>query len=281
MRATLLAAALLAAAIPGCSDGTNATSDGTPATKDGAQLEGAKADLKKIQTEILVLPGNVGAGTATDLLTAQDADAIAGDCPAVHSAAPVVRARSEISCGDKKWTPVFIYGTTPAWLEVRQWRGLAEGAMFTDADVRGGARVCVIGRTIKHELFNDRSPIGREIRVKGVAFKVVGVLSARGANAMGLDLDDLVVAPWTTIKTCLSPQGNGAFYPLPQPLPQRFTPIDQILARARSEEEIPTAVRQITDLLRRRHHIKAGEPDDFNVRDWAEMAKALGTFPKR
>jgi hypothetical protein len=267
MRATLLAASLLAT-LTGCSGGA-------PAPKASSPLEAAKADLKKVQTEILVQPGKV-------TLTAQDADAIAGQCPAVHSAAPVVRTRSEIRCGDKKWTPTFIYGTTPAWLEVRQWQDLAGGAMFTDAEVRDGARVCVIGQTIKHELFNDRAPVGQEIRMNEVAFKVVGVLSARGANAMGLELDDLVLVPWTTLKTRSSPLGNAAGYPQPQPFtPKPFTPIDQILARARTEEEIPIAVGQITDLLRQRHHIKVGDPDDFDVRDWTEMAKALGTLQKR
>jgi hypothetical protein len=270
MRATLLAAALLAAALSGCSDGATATNA-------SAQLEGAKADLKKVQTEILVQPGSVGSGFDKKTLTAEDANAIAGQCPAIHSAVPVVRARSEISCGNNKWTPIFIYGTTPAWLEVRQWQDLAAGGMFSDAEVRSGARVCVIGQTIEHELFNARSPIGQAIRMNEEAFRVVGVLSARGANAMGLDLDDLVLVPWTAMKPRSSPLG----YPAGDLQPQPFTPIDQILARARTEEEIPIAVRQITDLLRQRHHLEAGDPDDFNIRDWTEMSKALGTFPKR
>ena len=180
-------------------------------------------------------------------------------------------------------------------------------------------RVCLVGQTIKHELFDDQSPLGREIRLQNVSFKVVGVLSARGANMMGLDQDDIVLAPWTTIKQRVSSStlasvnqssataaaGANAsasaamqvntlnltfpglytpIYPTVDPLraadyPQqtRFTNIDQILVRANSTEDIKPAIRQITDLIHERHHIKPGQPDDFSVRDMTEMAKALSS----
>jgi len=274
---------------------------------------------------LLVMPGTAATGGVTFgggsivTLTPQDADAIDRECPAVNSVATVVRARTQATFGNKNWVPLYINGTTPSFLDVREWTDLEEGELFTDADVRNQTRVCLVGQTIKHELFNDQSPLGREVRMQNVGFRVIGVLSRRGANMMGMDQDDIILAPWTSIKARVSstvltnvnqstattasstmvsvtaattvnslnqsyPGSQDSVYPTIDPLrpvdyPQqtRFPNIDQILARANTTEEIPLAIRQITDLLHERHHIKAGLPDDFAVRDMTEMAKALGS----
>jgi ABC-type antimicrobial peptide transport system permease subunit len=274
---------------------------------------------------LLVMPGTASTGGVSFgsgsvlTLTPQDAEAVSRDCQAVNSVAIVVRARTQVTFANKNWVPLYIYGTTPSFLDVREWFDLEEGEPFSDADVRSGARICLIGQTLKRELFNGQSPLDREIRLQNVPFRVVGVLSARGANMMGLDQDDIVLAPWTSIKARVSsstltnvnqsaaaasgnsaaaavsaattvnslnqsyPGNQDSVYPTIDPLraadnPQqtRFQNIDQILVRANSAEEIPIAIRQITDLLHQRHHIKAGELDDFNVRDMTEMSKALG-----
>jgi hypothetical protein len=241
-------------------------------------------------------------------LTAKDAEAIGRECPAVRSVAPVVRTRTQVTFANRNWVPSFIYGTTPAFLDVREWTGLKEGEPFTEADVRNQARVCLIGQTIKRKLFDKQSPLGREIRLANVTFKVVGVLSERGETVMGLDRDDIVVAPWTSIKARVSssmltnvnqsaaatanstnaavnaatsvsslsqlyPRTNVVPYPMADPL--RFGIIDQIVVRAKSTKEIPAATRQIADLLRQRHHIKKGQPDDFGIRDLTELVKIL------
>ena len=154
---------------------------------------------------LLVLPGTAssggvsfGGGSAMTL-TPQDADAIARECPDVRGAVPIVRARTQVVYGNRNWVPVFIHGTSPGFIDVREW-GLSEGEMFTKRDVRNASKVCVLGQRLVRELFDGESPVGKEVRVKNVSFKVVGVLSAKGANMMGMDQDDVLIAPWTTIK---------------------------------------------------------------------------------
>jgi ABC-type antimicrobial peptide transport system permease subunit len=274
---------------------------------------------------LLIMPGTASSGGVTFgagsviTLTPRDAEAIARECPAVNSVATVVRCRTQLTFGNKNWVPTFIYGTTPSFLDVREWTDLEEGEPFTDADVRNQTRVCLIGQTIKRELFDNQSPLDREIRMQNVSFRVIGVLSPRGANMMGMDQDDVVLAPWTSIRARVSsstltnvnqsssagaaganasvaaattvnslnqsyPGSQDSIYPTQDPLravdyPQqtRFTNIDQIIARANSSEETTLAMRQITDLLHERHHIKPGLPDDFGVRDMTEMSRALGS----
>jgi len=265
---------------------------------------------------LLVMPGTAassgvtfGAGSVMTL-TPQDAEAILNECPAVRAAAPVVRARTQLVYGNRNWVPNYIYGTTPAFLDVRDWT-VAEGEPFTERDVRNGNKVCLLGKSIVRELFLGESPIGKEVRVNNVPFKVIGVLSTKGANMMGMDQDDVLIAPWTTIKYRVAGSslananqsarssadsgsstsvntlsdiypGGQEIYPVPSatqaadtPLPVRFTNVDQIMTAARSTEQIPAAINEITRVLRERHRIRAGEADDFNIRNMAEMTKTL------
>jgi macrolide transport system ATP-binding/permease protein len=267
---------------------------------------------------LLVLPGTAssggvsfGAGSVMTL-TPQDAEAILNESPAVRGSVPVVRARTQVIYGNRNWVPSFIYGTTPAWLDVREW-GLAEGDMFTDRDVRNASKVCVLGQRLVRELFQGESPLGKEVRVQNVSFRVMGVLTSKGANMMGMDQDDVLLAPWTTIKFRVTgssatianqsaggsgsgttttvntlnqiyPTAQNQLYPLPSatqaadtPQPVRFINVDQILTAGRSTQEIPAAIKQITQILRERHRIGPGEPDDFNIRDMTEMTKALSS----
>jgi macrolide transport system ATP-binding/permease protein len=269
---------------------------------------------------LLILPGTAssggvsfGAGSVMTL-TPQDAEAILNESPAVRGSVPVVRARTQVIYGNRNWVPSFIYGTTPAWLDVREW-GLAEGDMFTDRDVRNASKVCVLGQRLVRELFQGESPLGKEVRVQNVSFRVVGVLTSKGANMMGMDQDDVLLAPWTTIKFRVTgssattanqsasggasgsststtvnslnqiyPNAQNQLYPIPSatqaadtPQPVRFINVDQILTAGRSTQEIPAAIKQITQILRERHRIGPEEPDDFNIRDMTEMTKALSS----
>ncbi|MGA2620087.1 MAG: ABC transporter permease [Thermoguttaceae bacterium] len=269
---------------------------------------------------LLVLPGaatsggvSFGVGTVPTL-TPDDCDEILRQCPAVSQVAPIVRARAQIIYGNRNWVPSQISGTTSAFLAVRDWEQMSEGDVFSDRDVRNGSKVCLIGETLKRELFQGESPIGKEIRIQNVAFKVIGVLGPKGANMMGMDQDDIVLAPWTTIKYRVSGSslqnvnqsassstssavnsldalypGATALYDTPSeiqaadtPQPIRFVTIDQILAKAVSGEQIPQAMEQVKMLLRERHHIRTERPDDdshddFNLRDMTEITKTLSS----
>ncbi len=178
-----------------------------------AMMEIGRGSSTAIQKTIASMGANnlmVRAGTASSggvsfgagsvkTLTPMDAEAVAKECPAVKATAPVVRARTQVIYGNRNWVPVFIYGSTPNYLDVREWP-LAEGEIFTEQDVRNASKVCLLGQTIVRELFQGESPLGKEVRVNNVAFKVIGVLSLKGANMVGIDQDDMVLAPWTTIK---------------------------------------------------------------------------------
>jgi ABC-type antimicrobial peptide transport system permease subunit len=284
---------------------------------------GSSAAIKKSVASmgantILVRPGTAssggisfGSGSAMTL-TSEDCDAIIRECSSVLTAAPVVRARTQVVYGNRNWVPSSIYGTTPEFLKVRDWTNLSEGEIFDNRDVLNGNKVCVLGKTLVRELFEGKSPIGKEVRIKNVSFKVIGVLSVKGANMMGMDQDDTIVAPWTTIKyrvtgstldnvnqsitvtsssvnslNSLYPGGTSGLYPeqssvqaANNPMPIRFANIDQIMTAAVSTAQIPDAISQITEVLRERHRIRNGEADDFNIRDMSEMINTLSSTTK-
>jgi ABC-type antimicrobial peptide transport system permease subunit len=253
-----------------------------------------------------------GAGT-TLTLTPQDCEAIARECSAVGRVAPGVDCRMQIVYGNRNWSPWKILGTTPEFLIVRDWADLQQGEVFSDSDVRNAASVCLMGQTPARELFAGESPVGKEVRVQGVILRVVGVLQRKGANMMGMDQDDVVVAPWTTVKfringaklafsnlnAALNPTSSAnqvnslnnpyptqqlQLYPLRSaaqtmdtPQPVRFVDLDDIYLSVNSSEEIPQTIDEITQLLRRRHALREGQPDDFSIRDWTEASKIMSS----
>jgi ABC-type antimicrobial peptide transport system permease subunit len=189
---------------------------------------------------------------------------------------------------------------------VQNWT-IAEGESFTDRDVLNANRVCLLGQTLIRELFQGETPVGKDIRIKNVSFRVVGTLGSKGANMMGMDQDDIILAPWSTIKyrvtgsmlenpnqSASSPSSSvnslNNLYPGSQqnlypdrsaiqaadnPMPVRFANVDHILVAARGTDDIASAIDQITLLLRERHRIRPGEADDFRIRDMTEMTEAL------
>ncbi len=282
----------------------------------GSSIAMRKAIASMGANVLLVLPGTAASGGVShgsgsvNTLSPDDCEAIRHECPSVRNAAPIVRTRTQIVYGSRNWVPNTIYGTSPTFLEIRDLTNLAEGEPFTLRDILNANKVCLLGPTIARELFQGESPVGKEIRVKNVTFRVIGVLPSKGANMMGQDQDDILLAPWTTIKYRVSsltlatvnqsaasttsstvnslsnlyPGNSSQLYPerseiqaADTPMPVRFTTVDQILVSAMSTEEITNAIRQITELLHERHRIQGDQPDDFNIRDMTEMTKTLSS----
>ena len=202
-----------------------------------------------------------GAGS-TPTLTLDDANAIA-ELPAVGAVAPVAPGTSQIVYGPNNWSTV-VNGTTPSYFQIRDWH-LASGQPLTDADVRGAARVAVLGQTVVDNLFGEGvNPVGKTIRIDRSPFLVIGVLASKGQSLDGRDQDDTVLVPVTTAQRKLF---GDRF-----PGTVRF-----MMAQARSASEMDRAEQEMTELLRQRHHIGAGQDDDFSIRNLTALAKTAAS----
>ena len=208
------------------------------------------------------MTGAVRTGTGTvQMLSTEDARAIMRECPSVAIASPTVRSQAQVVSGDANWSTT-VQGGDENFLVVRDWP-VVEGRSFTVSDVRAAAKVCVIGATVKKELFGGDEAVGSTIRIRRLPFHVIGVLKSKGSNSFGQDQDDMIVAPLPTVqkKILASPLRVGA-----------------ILVSARSESVVENAIEEISTLLRQRHRIGEGQPDDFMVRSQSEIAStAEGT----
>jgi putative ABC transport system permease protein len=216
---------------------------------------------------IMVIPGTVSAGGAhgamggNTTLTPEDAVAIKQECPAVDAVAPTVRTYAQLVFGDQNWNSQ-VQGTTPDFAIARQWV-VQDGVFITDSDVRGAAKVCVLGQSVVKQLFGDTDPIGSMIRIKDMPFKVVGTLVAKGSNGHD-DQDDVLIVPYTTVQRKFL----------------HISHVQAIVLSATSEKQVNTAVTQITDLLRQRHRIKPGDNDDFFMRTQLDIASAAEATSK-
>jgi putative ABC transport system permease protein len=199
-----------------------------------------------------VFSGFGGAGT----LTVEDALAIQSEVPNVVAVSPEVRSGAQITYGENNWSTQ-IMGESVDYLTIRQW-DVADGAMFTEADERSAAKVCVLGRTTADRLFVDEDPVGKVIRIKNVPVKVLGVLKRKGASMIGQDQDDTIIVPYTT--------GMKRF--------AGATTLRMIQASAASSDQMVDVQNAITELLRQRHRIQAGRDDDFIIRNQQEITEA-------
>ncbi len=279
--------------------------------------ESIKGSLSNMGTNVMMItPSAVktagvssGAG-GTVTLTEEDCQAIAVECLSVEAATPTLSRRGiQAIAGNRNWTPMSIYSGNEDYFTVQSWGEPEQGRYFTKREVDVSACVCVLGATVVQQLFPDGEAVGKDVRLNSVLFRVVGVLPRKGANMMGWDQDDTIIVPWKTMQARLSRGGSSAMsagggstttnasstssiYPesttsrYPErdsvqaqnyPLPVRFNNIDQITVSAKSAEQVPDAMAQIAEVLRRRHHIAPGAPDDFFVRDMSEMLKTMSS----
>ena len=227
---------------------------------------GAKAEVDKRiasmgQNLITVMSGNMsrggvrgGFGMAPNL-SVEDYEALRRDVPGVAASSPEARTQGQINAGNQN-TSVQISGVSAEYLTARSWP-LRGGENFSDTDVRGAAKVCLIGSTTAKTLFGENvDPVGQLIRIKNAPFTIVGWLEAKGSGSFGQDQDDLVLVPYTSVMKRLS--GDTKFR--------------SIFVQAESPSAIPAVQAQITELLRQRHQITEGKDDDFMVRTQQETS---------
>jgi putative ABC transport system permease protein len=211
---------------------------------------------------LMIFPGSSNQGGvrggmgSMSTLTPDDLEAIKTQCTAVAMASPAIRTGGQIVYGDNNWASQ-IMGGTAEYFAIRNWP-LSSGQYFTEADVRGATKVCVLGQTVVDNLFKGADCIGAVIRIKKLPFRVVGVLAMKGQSAQGSDQDDIIIAPFTTVQKKL----------------MGVTFLGTMLASAVSDNAMTEAQSQITELLRARHKIQAWEDNDFTVRSQTEIANA-------
>lgn len=182
------------------------------------------------------------------------------ECIYLYGISPNVSSSGQLISGNNNY-PSFVTGVGLDYLDIRQLK-ISDGEMFTENDIHSSAKVCVIGKTIADNLFPDGSdPIGKTIRFNQVPFRVVGVLESKGYNSMGMDQDDIVLAPYTTVMKRLL----------------AVTYLEGIFASALSEDMTDYATEEITRILRREHNLKDGDADDFDIRSQQELSEMLNT----
>lgn len=208
-----------------------------------------------------------------------DLQAIARQCPHVVAAAPLIRVSQSLTYQHRQWGPLHFYGTDPSFFEVMDWP-VEAGDHFSDSDVRRGAAVCLLGRSVAEALFQDKSPVGETVSTNGHALRVMGVLKSKGTGVLGVDRDDIVLTPWTMAREInrffllvKTPQedpflkGNQSIAPTKLEVPMSEpAPFREILVRVDSRRALIPAARELADVLRVCHRIGPFSLDDFVIR---------------
>ena len=233
--------------------------------------QGSKDSIKAQISEmgsnmIMIFPGGDRRGGARqssdDMQTLKIADyeALATEAPSVAAVSPSVNSGGQFINGNNNW-PSSLYGVAPSYLDIRKVK-VGEGDMFTDQDIKSAAKVCILGKTVVDNLFPDgTNPIGKTIRFNKIPLTVIGVLEPKGANAMGMDQDDVVLAPYTTVM-------------------KRVLAVDYIqslFASALSEDMADQAMDEITAILRENHKLSAEADDDFTLRSQQELSQMMNS----
>ena len=239
--------------------------------------QGSKASIKANIAEmgsnmIMIHPGADMRGgvrqdaSSMETLKQTDYQAIKDECNYISAISPTVSSNGQWINGNNN-TQSSIYGVNQDYLTIRQLK-IADGEMFTDTDIKAAAKVCILGQTVVDYLFPDGSdPIGRVVRFNSIPFRVIGVLQKKGYNSMGMDQDDLVLAPYTTVMKRILAQ----------------TYLSEIVCSAITEEASEPAQDQISQILRRTHKLKdatettEGDEDDFNICSQEEISSMMNS----
>ncbi len=229
--------------------------------------ESIREEISKMGTNLLTIRpgGDMRGGVRRDpsemqTLKIEDYQSIRDKAKLVARISPEVSASGQVILGGNNTTST-IYGETSEYLEIKQWN-IERGACFTDEDVRKSAKVCVVGATIVKELFGEKntvSPIGKTIRFKNIPFRIVGVLESKGYNNWGMDQDNVIIAPYTTVMKRIQAQ----------------TYLSSIVCSALTEELSDDAIDEITTILRANHKLKDDADDNFTIRSQQEMMNTM------
>lgn len=193
-------------------------------------------------------------------LKIEDYKTIINETSYISACSPSVSSSGQAIYGANN-TPTTIYGINQDYMDIRKYT-VSEGEMFTDQDVIRAAKVCVVGQTIVDNLFpNGEDPLGKTIRFGKIPFKIIGVLTSKGYNSMGMDQDDLILAPYTTVQKRIL----------------AITYLQGIFASAITEELSDKAIDELTAILRQNHNIRPGDEDDFNIRSQEELSSMMSS----
>ncbi len=228
----------------------------------GAQAQ-IESRIGSLGTNLIVItPGSTatagvsgGSGSMASL-TLDDVAALEQESALLTAVSPVIFTRTSVVVGRANWR-TNIQGVDADAQEIRGW-SVAEGRFFEPDDVQNARKVCLLGATVAAILFEGEDPVGRTVRLREVPMEIIGVLGAKGQTAEGTDQDDVVLAPYTTVKTRLAGR--------------QF--LGQILGRTATEPELPAAMAEARAILRERHRLSTWEPDDFEVKDQRALAEA-------
>lgn len=204
--------------------------------------------------------------SAMQTLKLSDYESLRDECNYIKGISPVVSSSGQFIYGNNN-TQSTLYGVNREYLDIRQ-LSVSDGDMFTDQDIKAGTKVCILGQTVVDYLFPDGSdPVGRVVRFNTIPFRVIGVLKKKGYNSMGMDQDDLVLAPYTTVMKRILAQ----------------TYLSEIQASAITEDVTDKATAEMTTILRRNHKLKdatdttQGDDDDFNIRSQEELSSMMNS----
>lgn len=225
-----------------------------------AQISEMGSNMLMIHPGADVRGGVRQSASAMETLKLEDYEAIASGSRYVSAISPSVSSSGQLIFGANNY-PSSVYGVNQDYLEIRKYT-IGQGDMFTSQDILTSAKVCLIGKTIADNLFtNGEDPVGKIIRFNKIPFKIIGVLTPKGYNSMGMDQDDLVLAPYTTIqKRVLA-----------------ITHLHGIYASAIKEEYTEQATNDITEILRSNHKLQLQDDDDFNIRSQQELSTMLSS----